>query len=335
MGHRTMIEGRAITFRCRLTSPFHTARQTYANLAKCAPFILGSTIRGAVLKYLIEAHCPKDKIVALRQLNDPQQVTAYHLACDLDCPARPFFQHREHIWFTCALLNEERFGSVTRIALSRRTASVAEGGIFNVEIATPGTEFAFEVFLLGPAQELVDTVEDAVRAVGCWSGLGGHRSVGFGRFELLGQPQVDEFDDRITKELLSWRQSNPSPTLVFLTPLVLGEEVGLETLTGERLAAWLATEIQRTVSQVSGDEPDPLPIERVDFRLKPEFVGRFSYERGLRENRLVAWQGSQMTLHPRNGARLDSEQLAIAAVLGIGEWNRWGFGRFRLRQGAP
>jgi len=330
-----MIKGKAVTFGCRLTSPFHTARQTYANLAKCAPFILGSTIRGAVLKYLIESHCPPERIAALRQLDDPEQVAAYHVGCDLDCPAKSFIQHREHIWFTCAPLDEERFGSATRIALSRRTASVAEGGIFNVEMATPGTEVTFEVFLLGPAQTLVDTVEDAVRAVGRWSGLGAHRSVGFGRFELLdGQPQVDEFDDRITRELLFWPQASSSPTLAFLTPLVLGEEVGLETLTGESLAAWLAAEIQRTASQVSADELLPLPIERVDFRLKPEFVGRFSYERGLRENRLVAWQGSQMTLHLQNGAALDSEQLATAAVLGIGEWNHWGFGRFRLQQGG-
>ncbi|MBM4467185.1 MAG: hypothetical protein FJ014_16795 [Chloroflexi bacterium] len=330
-----MIEGKAITFRCRLTSPFHTARQTYANLAKCAPFILGSTIRGAVLKYLIEAHCPPDGIADLRQLHDPDQVAAYHLACDRDCPARPFFQHREYIWFTCAPLDEEKFGSATRIALSRPTASVAEGAIFSVEMATPGTEFTFEVFLLGPAQVLVDTVKGAVEAAGRWSGLGGHRSVGFGRFELLdGQPQADEFDDRITRELLFWPQVSSSPTLVFLTPLVLGEKVGLETLTGEGLAVWLATEIQRIASQVTGDELAPLPIERVDFRLKPEFVGRFSYERGLRENRLVAWQGSRMTLHPESGTTLDSEQLAMAAVLGIGEWNHWGFGRFRLQQGT-
>jgi hypothetical protein len=327
-----MIEGKAVTFGCRLTSPFHTARQTYANLAKCAPFILGSTIRGAVLKYLIEAHCPPDRIADLRQLHEPEQVAAYHLACDRDCPARPFFQHPEHIWFTCAALDEEKFGSATRIALSRRTASVAEGAIFNVEMATPGTEFAFEVFLLGPAATLVGTVKDAVEAVGRWGGLGGHRSIGFGRFELLDdQPQVDGFDDRITDELLSWPQASSSPTLVFLTPLVLGEEVGLEKVTGEGLAAWLATEIQRIAWQVSGGELPPLPIERVDFQLKPEFVGRFSYERGLRENRLVAWQGSQMTLHLENGTALDSEQLAIAAVLGIGEWNHWGFGRFRLQ----
>jgi len=328
-----MIEGKAVTFRCRLTSPFHTARQTYANLAKCAPFILGSTIRGAVLKYLIETHCPEEKIATLRRLNDPEQVAAYHVGCHLDCPAKPFFQHPEHIWFTCAVLDEKRFGSVTRIALSRRTASVAEGAIFNVEMATPGTEFVFEVFLLGPAEPLVDTVKDAVRAVGRWGGLGGHRSVGFGRFELLDQPQVDEFDDRITRELLSWPQPSPSPTLVFLTPLVLGEGVGLEALNGEKLASWLAAEIHRTASQVSTRALEPLPVERVDFRLKPEFVGRFSYERGLRENRLVAWRGSQVALHLKNGAALDSEQLAIAAVLGIGEWNHWGFGRFSLQQG--
>jgi hypothetical protein len=108
----------------------------------------------------------------------------------------------------------------------------------------------------------------------------------------------------------------------------------LETLTGEGLAAWLATEIQRIASQVTGDELAPLPIERVDFRLKPEFVGRFSYERGLRENRLVAWQGSQMKLHPENEVVLNCVQLGLAAVLGIGEWNHWGFGRFRLQQGT-
>ena len=74
-----------------------------------------------------------------------------------------------------------------------------------------------------------------------------------------------------------------------------------------------------------------LAIERVDARLRPDFIGRFSYERGLRENRLVAWAGSEMTLHLSHGASDLSEQLAIASILGIGEWSEWGYGRFEVK----
>ena len=110
------MDGQAVKFHCRLTSPFHTSRQKYANLAKCAPFIMGSTFRGAVLQYLIEAHCPEERLTALRGMDDPTRVTAYHVGCDLDCPVRPFFTEAERIWYSFAALPETAFGSATRIA---------------------------------------------------------------------------------------------------------------------------------------------------------------------------------------------------------------------------
>jgi len=326
------MDGQAVEFRCWLTSPFHTSRQKYANLTKCAPFIMGSTFRGAMLQYLIEAHCPQKRLAALKGMDDPTEVTAYHVQCDLDCPVRPFFTEAERIWYSFAALPETAFGGATRIALSRRTGSVAEGAIFNVETVNPGTPFTFEVFLFGEAVELMDTVREAVEAVGQWKGLGGYRSVGFGRFAVEGKPQVrDFFEARIAQEWAEW----PSPSdgavdIEFRTPLVLGEGFSTGGVSPEEVAHWLAREVHRTALAVGDEESSPPPIERVDFRIRPDFVGRFSYERGLRENRLVAWKESRMTLHLADGVQIDSEQLAIAAILGIGEWNRWGFGRFAL-----
>ena len=120
--------------------------------------------------------------------------------------------------------------------------------------------------------------------------------------------------------------------MVFTTPFVLGSGMEPQALQGEVMARWIAQAIDQVAAEADHESEGALPLKWVDVRLRPEFVGRFSFERGLRENQLVAWPGSSLGFEwPET---VDGDALAIAAVLGIGEWNHWGFGRFRLQQGG-
>jgi hypothetical protein len=70
----------------------------------------------------------------------------------------------------------------------------------------------------------------------------------------------------------------------------------------------------------------PIKVDRVEANIHPEFISRFSFELGLRENRLVAWPGSNFVFSLNT--KKNFKQLALASLLGIGFWNYWGFGRF-------
>lgn len=322
-----MIEGIVLHFRGRTTSPFHTSRQEYANLLKCAPFIMGCTFRGAVLDYLIRTLCKQALLDRLRAMDDPRAIADFHRACAETCSVKLFFAEKPLVWFSFAEFEGADYQTVTRIGVARDTRSVAEGSIFNVETIAPGAEFTFEIFLFGPAQKLEAVVVDTVEQVGLLRGVGRGRSIGFGLFEILDQ-WPEEFERRLAEEIGRWPQQNGKLRIVFKTPFVLGELAEPTALQGDRLSQHVPEQICAVASTIQDREMQPMAVERVDVRIRPEFVGRFSYERGLRENRLVAWPGSSFVLHL--SGEEDTDQLALAAVLGIGPWNDWGFGRFHL-----
>lgn len=322
-----MIEGRVLRFECRTTSPFHTSRQEYANLIKCAPFILGSTIRGGLLKYLIETSCSAEKIATLRSMNDPEEVARFHRDCEVDCVVRPFFAEEPLAWFSFGRFGQESYGSMTRIAIGRENRSVAEGSIVNIEAIEPGMEFVFEITLFREALTTVDVISPALNQVGQMYGLGHLRSIGFGRFKVLDVEESD-FVDHVDDKIRALPPFDSILKIVFTTPFVLGKGMNPYPMASEELARQIGEDLQAAASKAIEEEIAPIPIDHVDVRLKPDFIGRFSYERGLRENRLVAWAGSEMTLHLSNGVGDLSEQLAIASILGIGEWSEWGYGRF-------
>lgn len=324
-----MIEGRVLRFECRTTSPFHTSRQEYANLIKCAPFILGSTIRGGLLKYLIETNCSSEKIAMLRSMSDPEEVARFHRGCEVDCLVRPFFAEESLAWFSFGRFTEESYVSMTRIAIGRENRSVAQGAIVNIEAIEPGTEFVFEITLFDEALTTVDAIRPAINQVGRMHGLGRLRSIGFGQFEVL-DAEGSDFADHVDERVHALPFFNGELKMVFTTPFVLGKGMNPYPIAGQELAKQIAEDLQATVSRAVEEEMAPIPIDHVDVRLKPDFVGRFSYERGLRENRLVAWVGSEITLHLSDGVHDLSEQLAIASILGIGEWSEWGYGRFEV-----
>jgi hypothetical protein len=69
-----------LEFRCRFTSAFHTSEQNYSNLYTCAPYILGTTLRGAVLRALIDTDCSGQQLQ-----NEP----TFHNLCGPTCQVKP------------------------------------------------------------------------------------------------------------------------------------------------------------------------------------------------------------------------------------------------------
>ena len=329
-----MLEGTILHFHCLTTSPFHTTRQRYANLVKCAPFIMGSTLRGALLDALIRTRCPQELIGRLRAFDDPEVIAELHRDCPEMCPVKPFFARPPCVWFSFAEFDEEAvdYRMMTRIGLSRETRSVTEGAIFTIEAIVSGTPFTFEVILLGMAQTVTEDVVTAVKQVAAVGGVGGFRSIGLGRFELVDEPERTMLDERLYEAMSGWPRAGEPAQMTFTTPFVLGSGMEPQALQGEVMARRIAQAIDWVAAEAGHEGDGALPLERVDVRLRPEFVGRFSFERGLRENQLVAWPGSSLGFEwPET---VDGDALVLAAVLGIGEWNHWGFGRFSLQQGG-
>jgi len=325
----SQIGGLILHFRCYLTSSFHTTRQEYASLWKCAPFIPGSTLRGAVLSHLIRVYCPSERMATLEGLREPGEITAFHRRCEEECPVRSFFTDLSLVRFSFGQFEGKwQFQEQTRIALAREAGSVAEGAIVSVEAVEAKTPFTFEVCLLagGPTPEVV---EAGVRGA-AETGIGGLRSIGLGQFaveKVAALPLADHVAD-LRAHLPLYLDEGPV-CLTFATPYVLADGQSPWNGDPEALARQLERELAGAAraAQVEVDLP---AIEWVDAALRPDFVGRWSYERGCRENRLVAWPGSTLTLHLGEPGDLETA-LALAQVFGLGDWATLGFGRFEVR----
>ena len=227
-----MVSGTILRFKCQTSSLFHISRQEYANLVKCAPFITGSAIRGTLLKHLIETVCPEEKITELNSRNDPAQIADFHCQCTVACPVKPFFDNPALARFSFGKFREENYRRTIRIAIERANKSVAEGSIVNIEAIDSGSEFTFEVLLLGDATTAVDTVRSGVEQMAKLNSLGHLRSVGFGRFKVL-DVEEEDIGSYINNKILSFPSLNGKTTLVFVTPFVLDKTMVPYTLTNE------------------------------------------------------------------------------------------------------
>jgi len=312
------LEGTFLLFRCRLLSPFHTTRQEYANLWKCASFVLGSTLRGSLLSYLVTTHYDDADI----------QAGTYQT----EGVVAPFFASPPRAYFSFGRFPEEverRMESHTRIAIEREHGSVAEGALLSVEAVPARTPFTFEVLLPYDDGALARLVEEGVRRMAGATGLGGLRSIGLGQFaveEVASRPLADHVADLHAH--LPLHLDEGSVRLTFTTPYVLTDGQSPWGGDPEVLARRLENELAEAARAVGVEATLPA-IERVDAALRPDFVGRWSYERGCRENRLVAWPGSTLTLHLGDSGDLEMA-LAPAQAFGLGGWNEWGFGRFEV-----
>jgi len=110
------------------------------------------------------------------------------------------------------------------------------------------------------------------------------------------------------------------------TPYVLA--AGETPWTGEAtvLAQQLSTQLREQMQTLAADIRPPT-FKRVDTRIKLDFVGRWSFENGARENRLVAWPGSIFTLQVDDPGDWEAA-LQLAQAFGWGEWASRGFGRW-------
>lgn len=326
-----MNAGIALTFTCRTTSPFHTTRQQYANLAKCAPFILGSTLRGAILARLIERElCPHvDRALATTSI---EQIGAAHRACENPhCPIKPFFpepHESPRVWFSFGMFEPDNaarvYRAATRIALERDKGSVAEGAILTIESIAPETPFTFRVTLFGEAVRLVDDVRWAVQATAETQGIGRFRSLGYGQFRVE-KVQVCAFEQLVAEAQTQW---NATPVLAeFVTPYVIGRGDG-KVLGTDRteLVHVLHEQWQTTLRAVGLTAP---ALRDASLSLMPEYLSRFSYEQGGPQHRLVAWQGSRLTLEFAEQGTAVPTALAVVALLGLGEWGDCGLGQIR------
>jgi len=322
------IGGAILQFHCRLTSSFHTTRQEYASLWKCAPFIPGSTLRGAALSHLIQVHCTPERIATLEGLEEPEEIAAFHCRCEEDCPVRSFFAEPSPVCFSFGQFEGKwRFQEQTRIALAREAGSVAEGAIVSVETVEAGTPFTFEVCLLGsgPTPEVIEAGVRGAAGVG----IGGLRSIGLGQFavkKVTSRPLGDHVAD--LRVHLPLHLDEGPLRLTFTTPYVLADGQSSWDGDPEALAQRLEAELEGA-AQAAGVEVSLPGIGWVDAALHPDFIGRWSYERGCRENRLVAWPGSTLTLHLSEPGDLETA-LALAQAFGLGDWATWGFGRFEV-----
>ena len=307
-----MLTGQWVQVKCQLTGAFHTRRQGYANLWKCAPFVLGSTLRGALLTALITSTYDDAAIQ-----NEDYKTQG---------PAAPFFATPPRAYFTFGRFPkdvEARMESHARITLERGNQSVAEGALLSVEAVKAGTAFEFDVLLPGDDGTLARTVLDTVARMSGMISLGSLRSLGMGQFKV---------EHKTTAALETYLQQFHAPPvdkpwdIHWTTPYVLA--AGETPWTGEAtvLAQQLSTQLREQMQTLAADIRPPT-FKRVDTRIKLDFVGRWSFENGARENRLVAWPGSIFTLQVDDPGDWEAA-LQLAQAFGWGAWASWGFGRW-------
>lgn len=327
------------------TSAFHSTRQEFANLLKCSPYILGSTIRGALLARLLErGMCPH-----LAQLNVPRsdvELAELHR----DCALRPFFPRADEapsVWFSFGrftrgdatpLSAEEmnlRYHAHTRIGLERAHGSVAEGAIVTIEAIQPETPLRFEVILLDEARALADELAQAAEVTGTGAGWGRFRSIGFGQFKItrVRQTEFTEWIDAAANDWLEVTQDRVA--FEFETPYVLSRGEGaFPAFDSEAGAARLHEQFNALLHAV-GQEALGGKFNEVGFAVRPEFVSPFSFERGTRQHSLVSLEGSWVAAKYNGDAKSIAQAFALASRMGLGTWNTTGFGRFRRKELSP
>lgn len=301
-----------ITFTCRLVSPLHTAGERYSNVQTCAPYVLGSTLRGAMLGHIIRRLCPAEHFESLLGDNP-----GYHARCAGPCGAKPLFDPAR-TRFSFGRFPDDRPPRAfrSRVAIDRERCSVAEGALLQFEVISPvsstgeGTCFNFEVEI--PDESLTELAIDAARWAG-EAGIGAFRNEGYGRFTVEdarpGFTPAPQQALRVGAYRLAVDTPYVLPGLPFGEAAIRGD---LDRVGGDGWSAeWL----------------DAVRVEEANLG----YIGRWCYEDGQRHTRAVALPGSALTIHVK--ADLPADQ-AARIQRGLGEWAEVGFGRFRIADGA-
>jgi hypothetical protein len=294
-----------VKFTCRLTSSFHTSEFNYSNLYTCAPYILGSTLRGAALRCLIDEYCTR-----LDDLHQDGNNPDFHHVCLEDCDIKPLFCPPTRFSFG-SFQEDNRAGEsnrtvYTRVGISRDRQSAAQGALVSVEVQRG--DFTFQVMCLNT--EMVCLVKKGVR----WAGS--RKDVGIGRFRSIGWGQFDVLCCEYIRPEMP--QAAKSYDFVFQTPYVMPEEAARGEIRKEIL------ELHLRNSLPDGHSFPPIDIfEPMISSLS--YVRRWSDERGHKENRLVADKGSRFRVTFLEEV---NPECVYLWQWGIGDWYEYGFGSF-------
>jgi len=301
-----------IAFKCRLLSPFHTAGERYSNVQTCAPYVLGSTLRGAMLSHIVRRLCPAEQFELLLCDNP-----GYHAECPGPCGAKPLFDVSK-TRFSFGRFPDDRPPRAfrSRVAIDRERCSVAEGALLQFEVIPPvsdgraDTTFTFEVETTD--ESLSELVISAARWAG-EAGVGAFRNEGYGRFTV--EDARAGFAPAPQRALPAGTHRLEVETPYVLPGLPFGEAAikrDLDRLLGD---AW------------SADHLEEARVEEANLG----YIGRWCYEDDLRHTRAVALPGSALTIHVR--CDLVADQVA-RIQRGLGEWAEVGFGRFKIAVGV-
>jgi len=322
-------DGVIFSFDCKLESPFHTTQREYRNLLKCAPFIAGTSLRGAILKALIELNC-KNNINKLKSLSSYQEIKKFHSNCHEDCPVRHFFDaQKTNAVFSCGtLMGDLRYDLFTRIAMTKDSRSAADGMIVNAECISSGVGFQFSISLFDDAIDTVDKLKNSLD-LASKNGIGRFKSIGFGRFKIksVGETEVGDFVYHKVDEIES---DNSRVEIGLETPFVFNNSK--EAFDTKNLGDVFSTLFNKRYDDICVDGMvEPLSISSTEMRLIPEFINRYSYEIGKKESRLSAGIESRFWLEFDEVTEDVKSQLAVGSSFGIGVWCNCGFGVFSTR----
>ncbi|MBI3797549.1 MAG: hypothetical protein HY268_11370 [Deltaproteobacteria bacterium] len=289
-----------LQFTCAFTSAFHTSENNYSNLYTCAPYILGTTLRGAVLRALIDTDCSGQQL---------QNQPTFHNHCDPTCQVKPLFEPPTRFSFG-TFLPESAGALRTRLGIDRERYSAAEGALLSTEVRYG--QFTFSVMF--PYEGLQDAIYRAVEWAGSRpdsGGIGRFRSIGWGRFTLASKPAP------LTPPRL--KAGHTQYRFCFCTPYVLDDQF----INEQQREHTLQDQLRRALP---AELHDTVQVSAVELRLRSlSYIRRWSDEPGhqRKENRQVAGPDTELLV---TFAQPVAEEHLQVWQWGIGEWFDAGFG---------
>lgn len=316
-----------INYKGKLLSPFHSCQQVHPTLWKTALHMQGSMIRGAVLGYLIRKHCPQESFSYLIKLNSNKDVKEFHQGCpESDCPAKFFFQEDAHYIFSQVSFQDPEVHVTCKVPLSKDNKSTVYGHMVSFEFIPPDTPFEGHIILFGPLKVLRAEIREAMDWVGDNEGIGHHKSIGYGRFEISENTVESEIKlpspPKEKDGVYWWRSTSPFILNVERPDKEMKVSLNFGDLIDERIEELVGLGFMATNGYVK------LNQERITFVYNPEVVKRISFESGQYWLKMTGGVDSVLKLP---GDALDNDTLELVnkvLYLGIGPWRECGFGRF-------
>lgn len=290
-----------LEFRCRFTSAFHTSENNYSNLYTCAPYILGTTLRGAAQRALIDTDCSGTRL---------QNTPTFHNQCGPTCQVQPLFGLPTRFSFGTFVTDKSPGALRTRVGIDRQGFHAAEGALLSTEVRYG--RFTFSVmFLQGHLQDIVCKAVEWAGSRPDGGGIGRFRSTGWGRFEVM---------EKSTLVLPPPQGGGMQYRFRFRTPYVIAENFLNST----------EAELERQLCVALPSEPPELratvQVKKAELRLHSlSYIRRWSDEpeRQRKENRQVAGPGTELLV---TFAKPVTEEHLQLWQWGIGEWFDAGFG---------